>query len=61
MSPALNWAVATITSLAQVGYTGKIEVNFFSGGITGVKFEQSMKPMTEIRIMPVGREVVGVN
>lgn len=61
MNPALTWAVATITSLAQVGYTGKIEINFFQGGVSGVNFSQSIKPLTEVRIVPVGREVAVMN
>lgn len=57
MNPALGWALGTLTNLSQVGYTGKIEINLFQGGITGVNFQQSIKPLTEVRIIPVGREV----
>lgn len=39
-------------------YTGKFEVNFNLGGITGVNLSQSLKPMTELRIIPMAREVV---
>jgi hypothetical protein len=54
MSPATEWTIATLTSLSQVGYTGKIELNYFKGGITGVNFSQSIKPMQEVRIVPIG-------
>lgn len=55
MNPALNWALGTINSIAQVGYTGKIEVNFFQGGVSGLKLEQTIKPFTEIKILPIIR------
>lgn len=57
MTPALSWTVGTITSLAQVGYTGKIEINFFQGGVTGINFNQSIKPLQEVRVVPLGKEV----
>lgn len=58
MNPALAWAITTITNLSQVGYTGKIEINFANGGVTNLNFNQSIKPLTEVRIIPIGREVV---
>lgn len=57
MSPAIQWTIATVTSLSQVGYSGKIELNFFKGAITGVNFSQSMKPLQEVRILPIGNNV----
>ncbi len=57
MTPALNWTVATLTSLSEMGYTGKIELNFHMGGITGVNLSQSLKPLHEVRIIPMGKEV----
>lgn len=57
MSPAIQWTMATVTSLSQVGYTGKIELNFYKGSITGVNFSQSIKPLQEVRIVPIGNNV----
>lgn len=58
MNPSVEWTITTLNSLSQMGYTGKIEVNFNLGAITGVNLSQSLKPMTEIRIIPMAREVV---
>lgn len=58
MNPSVEWMIATVNSLHQMGYTGKVELNFNLGGITGVRLEQNLKPMTEIRIIPMAREVV---
>lgn len=58
MNPSIEWTIATINSLSQMGYVGKMELNFNLGGVTGVKLEQTLKPMTEIRIVPMAREVV---
>lgn len=58
MNPSVEWAISTLNSLSQMGYTGKIQLNFNLGSITGVNLEQSLKPMMEIRIVPMGREVV---
>lgn len=55
MTPALAWTLATITSLSEVGYTGKAEFNFYQGGVTGVNFSQSIKPMQDIRVLPIGQ------
>ncbi len=57
MNPSLEWTIATLTSLSQMGYTGKININFNAGGVTGVNLDQNLKPMTEIRINVIGREV----
>lgn len=57
MNPASEWMVSTITSLSKVGYTGKIELNFFQGSIAGVNFSQSIKPLQEVRIIPIGNTV----
>lgn len=56
----VDWAITTITSLSQVGYTGKIEFNFNQGGITGVNFSQSIKPLQEVRIIPIGPGIKAV-
>lgn len=61
MNPSLEWTIATLTNLSNMGYTGKIDINFNGGGITGVNLSQSLKPMTEIRINVIGREVVMQN
>lgn len=53
----MNWLVSTLTSLSNVGYTGKIELNFNQGGLTGINFNQSIKPLQEVRIIPIGGEV----
>lgn len=59
MNTSVEWTIATFNSLSQMGYTGKIEVNFCSGGITGINLSQSLKPMMEVRIIPMGgREVL---
>lgn len=57
MSPSLQWAIETLSNLSTMGYSGKIELNFNLGGITGVNLSQSLKPMTEIRINIIGREL----
>ena len=58
MNPSIEWAMVTMNSLSQMGYTGKIEFNFNLGSITGVNLSQSLKPLTEIRIIPMAREIV---
>lgn len=58
MNPSLEWTIATLTSLSQMGYTGKLELNFSLGGVTGVNLNQNLKPMTEIKINVIGREVM---
>lgn len=58
MNPSLEWTIATLTSLSQIGYTGKIDVNFFQGGVSGINLSQSVKPMSEVRIIPMGHEVL---
>lgn len=58
MNPSIEWTIATLNSLSQIGYTGKLELNFNLGGITALNMSQSLKPMAEIRIVPMGREVV---
>lgn len=60
MNPSIEWTVATLNSLSQMGYTGKIEINFNLGGVTGVNLSQSLKPLTEIRIIPMARELVKI-
>lgn len=57
MTPALEWVTSTLTSLSQMGYTGKVEFNFHAGGVTGVNLAQSIKPLTEVRVIPIGREI----
>lgn len=58
MTPALQWTIATMTSLSEIGYTGKIELNYFQGGVTGVNFSQSIKPMQEVRVLPIGAQAI---
>ena len=60
MNPSIEWTVATLNSLSQMGYTGKIEINFNLGGVTGVNLSQSLKPLTEIRIITMARELVKI-
>ncbi len=57
MSPALQWTVDTLTSLSSMGYTGKVQFNFSQGGVTGVNLEQSIKPLQEVRVIPIGTTV----
>ncbi len=61
MNPSIEWTISTINNLSHMGYTGKLELNFSMGGITGVNLSQSLKPLTEIRIIPMGHEVVMQN
>lgn len=61
MNPALTWTVQTIVNLSQSGYTGKIELNFFQGGVTGVNFSQSIKPLQEVRSIHIGSADVTLN
>jgi len=58
MTPAMLWTVQTINSLVNVGYTGKIELNFFQGGVTGVNFSQSVKPLQDVNAVLVAKELV---
>lgn len=53
----MQWIITTLTSVSQVGYTGKIEINFNQGGVTGVNFSQSIKPLQEVRVIPIGGTV----
>jgi hypothetical protein len=38
------WIVEFIYTLIRQGYTGKVEINFFSGGISNVNKFESFKP-----------------
>lgn len=58
MNPSVEWAIMTLNSLSKMGYTGKIELNFNLGGVTAVNLGQKLEPMTEIRIVPMAREVI---
>lgn len=60
MNPALDWAIGTINNLSKSGYTGKIEINFFQGGVANVNFSQSIKPMTDVKTVMMGLEVFQV-
>lgn len=60
MNDSIKWAIGTLTSLSQMGYTGKIELNFFEGGVSGANLSQSIKSMTEVRVTPIVREIVSV-
>ncbi len=39
-----EWTIKLIQELAESQYTGKIEINFFKGGITNVNRFESIKP-----------------
>lgn len=54
MQASLDWSYKTIQDLSKMGYTGKIEFNFNQGGITNINLSQSIKPLQEIRIIPIG-------
>ncbi len=56
MNPSLEWAIDTLNNLSAIGYTGKVEFNFFQGGVSGINLSQSIKAMTEVRIIPVVSE-----
>lgn len=53
----MEWTINTLSNLCKVGYTGKIEFNFFKGGVTGVNFNQSIKPLEEVRVIPIGHSI----
>jgi hypothetical protein len=57
LTPALEWTIETINSLSQAEYTGKVEINLFQGGVTGVNFSQSIKPLQEVRVLPMGKDI----
>lgn len=57
MNPTVEWTIMILKHLSQTGYTGKIEVNSNQGSVTGLNLSQSIKPLQEIRIIPIGREV----
>jgi hypothetical protein len=41
----IAWVIQLLIKLAEEGYTGKVEVNFYSGGVSNVnKFESISKP-----------------
>lgn len=61
MNPSLEWTIAQLTSLSEMGYTGKIELNFNLGGITNVNMNQSLKPLQEIRLIPMGKAALSLN
>ncbi len=56
MNPSLEWTIQTLNNLSQMGYTGKIDINFFQGGVSGINLSQNIKPLTEIKIVPMCRE-----
>lgn len=43
----MRWIIELIETLCSSGYTGKIEINFFKGGITNVNKFESIKPQPE--------------
>ena len=40
----LEWAIKLIRDLAKRFYTGKVEINFYLGGITNINKVESVKP-----------------
>ncbi len=41
----IDWVYKLIKKLSEEGYTGKIEINFFQGGVSNVnKFESIKAP-----------------
>lgn len=40
----IAWAKNILDELANKSFTGKIEINFFSGGISNINKFESMKP-----------------
>jgi hypothetical protein len=46
---ALVWILDVLTRLVNDGYTGKIEINFFKGGISNInKFESIKVPQEAV-------------
>ena len=43
----IDWVVNLIRELASGGYTGKLEVNFFKGGVSNINKTESIKPQSE--------------
>lgn len=40
----MQWLVEKIKNAVEAKFTGKIEINFFKGGITNVVVSESFKP-----------------
>ena len=40
----ISWVFDLLTKLVVEEYTGKIEINFFKGGVTNVNKFESIKP-----------------
>lgn len=49
----LQWALDILRKLTQSGYTGKIELNFFKGGVTGINMGQSFKNGESVRVIEI--------
>jgi len=44
------WLINFIKELVHSEYTGKIEINFFKGGITNINKFESIKPLKNIPV-----------
>jgi len=43
----IEWVIDMIKKLSGEGYTGKVEVNFFEGGVSNINKTESIKPQSE--------------
>ena len=50
----LEWIINLINQLSKVKYTGKVEINFYLGGVSGINYTQSIKGGDQVRMVAVG-------
>lgn len=43
----MNWVIEVIRGLCGGGFTGRVEINFYCGGITNINKIESMQPPKE--------------
>lgn len=49
----IQWACDMLRKIHQAGYTGKIEINFFKGGISAINCAQTFKNGESVRVLEV--------
>lgn len=56
MQDTVNLGRNLMAELEKLGYTGSVSFNYFKGGITNTKLEQSLQNLLQVRIVPIAGE-----